>query len=51
MKKIKLKKKKKSKVLNEGKAEEEIFVLEKKGKKKFIRLNIIVFDMMNMYEL
>lgn len=51
MKKIKLKKKKKSKVLNEGKAEEETPALEKKGKKKSTRSNITVFDMMNMHEL
>lgn len=51
VKKIKLKKKKRGKVLNEGKAEEETPAVEKKGKKKSTRSNITVFDMMNMHEL
>lgn len=51
VKKIKLKKKKRGKVLNEGKAEEETPAVETKGKKKSTRSNITVFDMMNMHEL
>lgn len=51
VKKIKLKKKKKSKIVNEGKVEEETPTVEKKGKKKSTRSNITVFDMMNMHEL